>query len=85
MKNKTKAKNVTQPRSVEVDELRVPIRVSFAQNMESLLCVQAAVGMSELGVIRGIFMLCCTPNRQNCSQSEQAEKFRTNPGITQRL
>lgn len=54
--NKTKAKkNVTQPRSVRVDELRVPICVTFAQNTASLLCVQAAVGMSELGVIRGDF------------------------------
>jgi len=85
VKTKRKLKNVIQPRSVKVDELLDPIRVSFAQNMASLLSVQAAVGMSELGVIRRIFMLCCTPNRQNCSQSEQAEKFRTNPGIIQCL
>lgn len=43
------------------------------------------MGMSEAGVIGGIFMLCCTPNRQNCSQSEQAEKFTANPGITRCL
>lgn len=78
--NKTKAKYVTQPRSVKVDE-RVP--VPSPKNTASLLCAWAAVGMSEPGVILGIFMLCCTPNRQNCSQSEQAEKFRTNTRITQ--
>lgn len=55
MKTKRKQKDVTQPRSVKVDELHVPICVSFAQNMTSLLCVQAAVGMSEPGVIRGDF------------------------------
>ncbi|CAB1441860.1 unnamed protein product [Pleuronectes platessa] len=46
---------------------------------------KAAVGTSVPGVIRRIFMPCCTPNRQNRSQSERAEKFRTNPGITQCL
>lgn len=34
MKTKREQENTTQPRSVEVDERRVPIRVSFAQKTE---------------------------------------------------